>query len=218
MMNVFQIHTAMDSLEKKKQKTQETFAKNSSKEFVSFNDKIVYNDPNSGLAQAQKVPSVQFKQLTEVDKLQARNIVISRLRRTNETVDSQNQFMEVLEKESDLYWIEFHKKLALTYAVVVLFFVGGPLGAIIKKGGFGAPVVVAALTFMVYFMLNSIGQNLAETNTVSPFIGMWLAGFFFTPVAWIITRAAANDQQIFSKEMWNSLLTKFTKRDAHTRT
>ena len=218
MMNVFQIHTAMDSLEKKKQKTQETFAKNSSKEFVSFNDKIVYNDPNSGLAQAQKVPSVQFKQLTEVDKLQARNIVISRLRRTNETVDSQNQFIEVLEKESDLYWIEFHKKLALTYAVVVLFFVGGPLGAIIKKGGFGAPVVVAALTFMVYFMLNSIGQNLAETNTVSPFIGMWLAGFFFTPVAWIITRAAANDQQIFSKEMWNSLLTKFTKRDAHTRT
>lgn len=217
MMNVFQIHTAMDSLEKKKLQIAETFAKNSSKEFVCFNDKIVYHDPNSGLAQAPKIPTVNFKQLTEVDKLQARNIVISRLRRTNETIDNQNLFMEVLEKESDLYWIEFHKKLALTYAVVVLFFVGGPLGAIIKKGGFGAPVVVAALTFMVYFMLNSIGQNLAETNTVSPFIGMWLAGFFFTPVAWVITRAAANDAQIFSKEMWNTLLSKFTKRHAHTR-
>jgi lipopolysaccharide export system permease protein len=123
MMNVFQIHSVMDSLEKKKQQTLETFAKNSGKEFVSFNDKIVYNDPNSGLVQVQKVSSVQFKQLTEVDKLQARNIVISRLRRTNETVDNQDQFMEVLEKESDLYWIQFHKKLALTYAIVVLFFV-----------------------------------------------------------------------------------------------
>ena len=218
MMNVFQIHSVMDSLEKKKQQTLETFAKNSGKEFVSFNDKIVYNDPNSGLVQVQKVSSVQFKQLTEVDKLQARNIVISRLRRTNETVDNQDQFMEVLEKESDLYWIQFHKKLALTYAIVVLFFVGAPLGAIIRKGGFGAPVVVAALTFMVYFMLNSIGQNLAETNTVSPFFGMWLAGFFFTPVAWIITRAAANDAQVFSKEMWNKGLIKSFRKNARSRT
>lgn len=218
MMNVFQIHSVMDSLEKKKQQTLETFAKNSGKEFVSFNDKIVYNDPNSGLVQVQKVSSVQFKQLTEVDKLQARNIVISRLRRTNETVDNQGQFMEVLEKESDLYWIQFHKKLALTYAIVVLFFVGAPLGAIIRKGGFGAPVVVAALTFMVYFMLNSIGQNLAETNTVSPFFGMWLAGFFFTPVAWIITRAAANDAQVFSKEMWNKGLIKLFRKNARSRT
>jgi lipopolysaccharide export system permease protein len=218
MMNVFQIHSVMDSLEKKKQQTLETFAKNSGKEFVSFNDKIVYNDPNSGLTQVQKVSSVQFKQLTEVDKLQARNIVISRLRRTNETVDNQDQFMEVLEKESDLYWIQFHKKLALTYAIVVLFFVGAPLGAIIRKGGFGAPVVVAALTFMVYFMLNSIGQNLAETNTVSPFFGMWLAGFFFTPVAWIITRAAANDAQVFSKEMWNKGLIKLFRKNARSRT
>jgi lipopolysaccharide export system permease protein len=217
MMNVFQIHSVMDSLEKKKNQISETFAKNSSKEFVSFNDKIVYHDPNSGLVQAEKVPSVQFKQLTDVDKLQAKNIVISRLRRTNETVDNQNQFMEVLEKESDLYWIQFHKKLALTYAIVVLFFVGAPLGAIIRKGGFGAPVIVAALTFMVYFMLNSIGKNLAETNTVSPFIGMWLAGFFFTPIAWVITRAAANDAQVFSKEMWNTLLTKLTKKNARTR-
>jgi lipopolysaccharide export system permease protein len=217
MLNVFQISKAMDSLDKKKQQITETFAKNSGKEFVSFNDKIVYNDPNSGLAPAEKIKAVQFKQLTDVDKLQARNIVISRLRRTNETVDNQHQFIEVMEKEADLYWIEFHKKLALTYAVVVLFFVGGPLGAIIRKGGFGAPVVIAALTFMVYFMLNSVGQNLAETNTVSPFIGMWLAGFFFTPVAWIITRAAANDAQIFSSDMWKKLFTKRMNRNESPR-
>jgi lipopolysaccharide export system permease protein len=126
--------------------------------------------------------------------------------------------MEVLEKESDLYWIEFHKKLALTYAIVVLFFVGGPLGAIIKKGGFGAPVVIAALTFMVYFMLSSVGENLAQTNYVSPIIGMWLAGFFFTPVAWIISRAAANDAQVFSQDMWKKLLSNLIKRNASTRT
>jgi lipopolysaccharide export system permease protein len=217
MLNVFQISTAMDSLEKRKQQTAETFAKNSGKDFVSFNDKIVYNNPNSGLAQTEKIKSVQFKQLTAVDKLQARNIVISRLRRTNETVDNQNEMLKIMDREANMYWIEFHKKLALTYAVVVLFFVGGPLGAIIRKGGFGAPVVIAALTFMVYFMLNSVGENLAQTHNISPFMGMWLAGFFFTPVAWIITRAAANDAQVFSQDMWKNLLSKLIKRNEGTR-
>lgn len=217
MLNVFQISNAMDSLEKRKQQTAETFAKNNCKEFVSFNDKIVYNNPNSGLTQMEKIKAVQFNKLTAVDKLQARNIVISRLRRTNETVENQNEFLKVMEREADLYWIQFHKKLALTYAVIVLFFVGGPLGAIIRKGGFGAPVVIAALTFMVYFMLNSAGQNLAQADSISPFIGMWLAGFFFTPVAWIITRAAANDAQVFSQDMWKNLRSKLFKRNEGSR-
>jgi len=218
MMNVFQISTAMDSLDKRKRQIAERFAKNSGKEFVSFNDQIVYHNPNSGLVQAEKIPSVQFKQLSDVDKLQARNTVISRLRRTNETVDNQNELLEIMDRDANMYWIQFHKKLALTYAVVVLFFVGGPLGAIIRKGGFGAPVVIAALTFMVYFMLSSVGENLAETHAISPFIGIWLAGFFFTPVAWIITRAASNDAQVFSQDMWKKLLSKLIKRNARTRT
>jgi lipopolysaccharide export system permease protein len=217
MMNVFQISTAMDSLEKRKQQIAESFAKNSSKELVCFNDKIVYNNPNAGLAQMEKIKAVQFNKLTAVDKLQARNIVISRLRRTNESVDNQNEFLQVMEREADSYWIKFHEKLALTYAVLVLFFVGGPLGAIIRKGGFGAPVVIAALTFMVYFMLNSAGEKLAQTDSIPPFIGMWLAGFFFTPVAWIITRAAANDSQIFSQDLWKQLLSKYIKRNESTR-
>jgi len=83
---------------------------------------------------------------------------------------------------------------------------------------FGAPVVIAALTFMVYFMLSSVGENLAETHAISPFIGIWLAGFFFTPVAWIITRAASNDAQVFSQDMWKKLLSKLIKRNARTRT
>lgn len=217
MMNVFQISSTMDSLEKKKENIYKTFAENSAKDFVSFNDKIRYQQPMTDDFSKPEVKAIRIEELSDMDRLQAKNTVISRLRRSNETVDNQQQFMDIMEKEADLYWIQFHKKLALTYAVVVLFFVGGPLGAIIRKGGFGAPVVVAALTFMVYFMLNSIGENLAETNTVSPFIGMWLAGFFFTPVAWMITRAAANDSQVFSKEMWHTFIHRFTKKNAPAR-
>ena len=112
--------------------------------------------------------------------------------------------IKILDKEAAQYWIEFHRKFALTYAIIVLFFVGAPLGAIIRKGGFGAPVVIAAIIFMIYFVLMSIGNNLANSHVVSPFLGMWMAGIFFTPIAFIITRAAANDSQIFNLEAWQN--------------
>ena len=111
-------------------------------------------------------------------------------RRQQQQLQNQQQFLTTLDRETDLYWIEFHRKFALTYAILVLFFVGAPLGALIKKGGFGAPVVIAALIFMLYFILNSVGDNLADTGTVAPFIGMWLAAFIFTPVAYYLTRKA----------------------------
>ncbi|MFN5440383.1 MAG: LptF/LptG family permease, partial [Flavobacteriia bacterium] len=105
-------------------------------------------------------------------------------------LDNQQQFLTTLDRETDLYWIEFHRKFALTYAIVVLFFVGAPLGALIKKGGFGAPVVIAGLIFMLYFILSSVGDNLADTGTVSPAVGMWMAAVVFTPVAFFFTKKA----------------------------
>jgi lipopolysaccharide export system permease protein len=90
--------------------------------------------------------------------------------------------------------------------------VGAPLGAIIKKGGFGAPVVIAAIIFMIYFVLMSIGNNLANSHVVSPFLGMWMAGIFFTPIAFIITRAAANDSEIFNLEAWQIRLVKLIQK------
>ena len=100
------------------------------------------------------------------------------------------------------YAIAFHKKFAITFAIIVLFFVGAPLGAIIRKGGFGAPVVIAALLFMVYFVLISVGESLAQEEVVSPAIGMWLASIVLTPFAIIFMIAAANDSSVFNKETY----------------
>jgi lipopolysaccharide export system permease protein len=90
--------------------------------------------------------------------------------------------------------------------------VGAPLGAIVKKGGFGAPVVIAALLFMVYFILISVGESLANEGVVSPFWGMWMATFILAPVAILLTRSAANDSKIFSKESWTKLFGRKRKK------
>jgi lipopolysaccharide export system permease protein len=136
------------------------------------------------------IEPIQFNKLLNTDQQLAYNLALSKIRRNQQQLDNQQQFLTTLDRETDLYWIEFHRKFALTYAIVVLFFVGAPLGALIKKGGFGAPVVIAGLIFMLYFILSSVGDNLADTGTVSPAVGMWMAAVVFTPVAFFFTKKA----------------------------
>jgi len=206
MMNVFQISEAMDSLNVKKNRLLDQFAVGLKNQHAMMNrlKGVTKKEPN-GLNENQ-VKEIKFEKLPKSEKINTYNSVISGLYNKNETITNQITFLETTDNESNLYWIEFHRKFALTYAIIVLFFVGAPLGAIIRKGGFGAPVVIAALVFMLYFILISIGGNLATTRVVGPFIGMWMAGIFFTPIAILITWAAANDAQIFNKEAWVKLL------------
>jgi lipopolysaccharide export system permease protein len=193
MLNVFQIDAAIDSIKVKKERLLDNFVKQSALGFLSLNQNIEKsnnNDPSIALGSIEKIEPISVKQLSTNDKQLAYNLAISKIRRNQQQLDNQQQFLTTLDRETDLYWIECHRKFALTYAIIVLFFVGAPLGALIKKGGFGAPVVIAALIFMLYFILSSVGDNLADTGTVTPFIGMWMAAVIFTPVAFFFTKKA----------------------------
>lgn len=193
MLNVFQIDAAIDSIEAKKTRLLDNFIKQSALGFLSLNqniEKTNNNDPSIVSGPKEKIEPIAVEQLSANDKQLAYNLALSKIRRNQQQLDNQQQFLTTLDRETDLYWIEFHRKFALTYAIIVLFFVGAPLGALIKKGGFGAPVVIAALIFMLYFILSSVGDNLADTGTVTPFIGMWMAAVIFTPVAYFFTKKA----------------------------
>lgn len=206
MMNVFQISDAMDSLKIKKDRILDQFAIGLKNQHVLLNGNRLLQKQDLKNINDSNVKEINFNELPKPDKNSTYNSVISSLYNKNETITNQIAFLETTDNESNLYWIEFHRKFALTYAIIVLFFVGAPLGAIIRKGGFGAPVVIAALVFMLYFILISIGENLATTRVVGPFFGMWMAGIFFTPLAVLITWAAANDAQIFNKDAWLKML------------
>jgi len=192
MLNVFQINDAIDSIDNKKNTLSTRFVQQNKLGFLSLNDSLtkrIENDP--GLQNEVAITNpIEFRALSAADQQLAINLALSKIRRNQQQLENQGQFLQTLERETDLYWIEFHRKFALTYAIIVLFFVGAPLGALIKKGGFGAPVVIAAIIFLLYFIVNSVGDNLADTNSITPFVGMWMAGLLFTPVAIYLTKKA----------------------------
>ncbi len=104
--------------------------------------------------------------------------------------------------------IEWQKKLSLSFACLVLFFIGAPLGSIIRKGGLGMPLVVALIFFLVFYLLNIFGEKFTKDNVLDPITGMWLPVIVLTPIGFFLTYKAMHDSQLFNKEYYYRLFKK----------
>lgn len=108
------------------------------------------------------------------------------------------------EKERNLrkHKIEWHRKIALSLACLVLFLIGAPLGSIIRKGGLGTPLIFAILFFMLFYFSSTTGEKFAKEDTLTPFAGMWMATFVLVPVGLFLTYKAMRDSQLLNKEFY----------------
>ena len=95
------------------------------------------------------------------------------------------------------HWMELHRKFSLSIICLVLLFIGGPLGAIIRKGGFGYPVLIAIGLFLFFHVLNITGEKLSKEMIVSAHVGMWIPVMILVPIAITITYKALNERPLF---------------------
>lgn len=109
--------------------------------------------------------------------------------------------------------IEKHKKFTLSYAVLVLFLVGAPLGSIIKKGGMGLPIVISVIFFLIYYMLSVYGEKSVLKNQVHEYFGMWLTNVAFTPFGIIFMYQSATDSPIFDRDFYRKKYKKWFKKN-----
>jgi lipopolysaccharide export system permease protein len=105
----------------------------------------------------------------------------------------------------------WHEKFTLSFACMIFFFIGAPLGAIIKKGGFGLPIVVSVLVFLTYYLISTAGMKLAREGVWESWKGMWLSSFVILPLGIFLTYKATVDAQIFNKEAWAAFFKKIGK-------
>ena len=109
-----------------------------------------------------------------------------------------------------LYQIEWHKKLTLSLACVVLFMIGAPLGSIIRKGGLGTPMIFAIGFFMLFYFSSTSGEKFAKEGEWGMIPGMWFSFVILVPVGIFLTYKAMNDSQVFSKEFYNNGIAKIS--------
>jgi len=105
--------------------------------------------------------------------------------------------------------IEYHRKFTLSFACLLLFFIGAPLGAIIRKGGMGLPVVVSVLFFVIYYVITITGEKYAKIGEWPAWLGMWISAFILFPIGIFLTYKAAHDSVILNTDTYIEPIKKF---------
>lgn len=107
--------------------------------------------------------------------------------------------------------IEWHRKWSLSVACFVFLFVGAPLGAIIRKGGFGMPVLTSVVIFVLFYVLYITGEKFADQQVWSPAFGMWFANIVLFPFSLWLTLSARNDAPLLNREAWREFFQRLSK-------
>jgi lipopolysaccharide export system permease protein len=106
------------------------------------------------------------------------------------------------------YEIEWHRKFTMSLACIIFFFIGAPLGAIIRKGGLGTPIIIAVFFFVLHYVISMIGEKSAREGAMTPFEGMWLSTFIVLPIGVFLTCMATRDSSIFNQELYVNYIRK----------
>ena len=146
-----------------------------------------------------------------LDKWVQADIAKSALDKARGNMQQVNMFQSQLynkKKTLNKYRMERHRKFTLSIAVLIFFFIGAPLGAIIRKGGLGMPVVVSIFLFILYYIVSMSGEKTAREDVWAMFNGMWFSSYIFLPIGVWLTYKAASDSAIMTAETY----TKFFAR------
>ncbi len=195
MLNIYELSYTIDSLQT-----------NYNKDVVSFSDNILQR---SNFSIGNSIENPENKTLEDVlkqhnPKDRKRILEIAKNNITSTQFSIQNNKNDLLNKQKNInsHWIVYHEKFMIAYSCLLMFFIGAPLGAIIRKGGIGLPIVFAVIIFIAYHFMNVFGRKLAQEAAIPPFLGTWLASIVLTPLAITLTYRATNDIGIMISFDW----------------
>jgi lipopolysaccharide export system permease protein len=166
-----------------------------------FNVDSVYPD---AIKFTDHSPKVIFKNLRKELKQQVKSNAENFARNNMSYIESTKMEHEMVTQNTNRYMLEFHKKFTLSFACLVLFFIGAPLGAIIRKGGLGMPMVVSVLFFLIFHVISIVGEKSSKEGVLEPWLGAWLATLILLPVGVFLTYKATRDSNLFNTDSYFS--------------
>lgn len=176
------------------------------KEHLLVSDKAIMGMLDSVRTDYSYKKGANLKDSIATLSLQQQQQLVTRARSNARNSKSSVSYDEDRAKQtiSQLYSdeIEWHKKVSLPASVIIFFLIGAPLGAIIRRGGLGMPIVVSVLFFVIYYVISMFGEKLARDGVWSAMPGVWLSCFVLFPVAVYLTYKSTNDSNLFNAEWY----------------
>lgn len=129
-------------------------------------------------------------------KVQLLELAINAVNSTNQIIAIKQKSFFQSQKKINMHTIALHEKFAIAIACIILFFIGAPLGALIKKGGIGLPIIIAISFFLTYHFIGIFAKNSAEDNSLNPMIASWLSTLIMLPISIYLTSRATKDRSL----------------------
>lgn len=136
------------------------------------------------------------------------DLAINNSRATKSFISSSKEEFELRKKNIRRHEIEWHRKFTLSFACMVLFFIGAPLGAIIRKGGLGMPMVVSVILFIIYYVISISGEKFVREEVLLSYQGMWLSSAILLPFGIFLTYKAANESTLLDTDSYKQFFKK----------
>lgn len=206
MMTIDQLNQAIDSLKGQMDTVRVQFSSNNMR---LFNSRMESQKQTNLVSVAD---SMLFSQLNGPERAKAINYAKENSRKSRDNVQRQIDELKSRNKLVNKYKIEWHRKFFLAVVCLVLFFIGAPLGAIIRKGGIGLPTLVALGLFVVYQLLTIVGERLAKNQFVDPWIGMWISTLVLLPFSLWITFRATKEAALLDRDAYVRNINKVLER------
>lgn len=205
MMNLTQLTTAIDSLDSMIVKRLDDFATSVNTRLIFMND----TNYNPDTVQFDTAGFTVMGDLNQREQLQIYSTALNLARANKTYANSMSQEIENRQKTLNRHIIEWHRKFTLSIACLVLFFVGAPLGAIIRKGGLGMPVVISVIFFLIWHITSMTGEKLVKQGEIPAIQGMWYATYLLTPIGIFLTYKATTDSVLLDATFYAKLIAPF---------
>ncbi len=196
MLTVGQLRYTLDSLQN-----------NYNKDVVSYTENIyqrslVNNYINNETNTQNLNISNLLQNYTVTDKTQILRVASSTIDATKFSLE--NSKFELTEKRKNInqHWIALYDKFVIAFSCILMFFIGAPLGSIIRKGGLGLPIVFAITIFIIFHFINTFGKKVAQEDGIIPFLGCWMSTLVLGPLALFLTKRATDDKGISFNFDW----------------
>ena len=207
MMNIKQLTQQVDSLNYQFKNRGDEIISNLSPYFLFLRDSV---HTKNGFTKTVKTASYfPIDKTTDVLTIES---ALNTARSIKSYISGSYEEMDTRRYQIAKYNVEWHRKFTLSVACFVLFLIGAPLGAIIRKGGMGLPLVISILFFLAYHITSITGEKLAKEGSMTTFRGMWLSTFFLLPIGIFLIYKATHDSMIFDSETYKSFFKRIFRR------
>ncbi len=219
MKNLHQLNHDLDSLDNDRKMYIENLEKKSNAFYFS---KIKYELRKEDNKRIQNFASIDSAKAVNIDSILAAStnsqkqmvheMALQQARDAKQIIDEQVKSIEKQDVTIRRHHMELHRKFTLPFACLIFFFIGAPLGAIIRKGGLGMPVVISILFFIAYYIIDTLGAKFAREGVWHVYQGMWLSSAILLPLGIFLTYKSATDSSLLNSDVYLMYIQRFFAR------